>query len=351
MSIATQTITPLKLVNASVCYGAFVAVQHIHLSIEPGEVHVLLGKSGSGKTTLLRTIAGFERLDQGTIVMHGAIMDDSHTTFVPPEERKTGVVFQDYALFPHKTVTQNIAFGMRPPQKREIERLLELVALTPRAHAYPNELSGGEQQRVALARALAMKPKMLLFDEPFSNLDPELRQDLCQKTFDIVRHAKVSAILVTHSASEALSVADRISVLHSGNLLQTDTPHALYQSPCSVEVARSLGTVNVIPASTNGFDSIVQTPLGVMEDVRNLPTKASSGRLLVRPEDLILEHVEVRSETTMELKQINYQGSDTVLCLDAKCLPKVLLYATCRSFEQPSGRLFRARVRDALWLA
>lgn len=209
----------------------------LSLTVHKGELLGVLGPSGSGKTTLLRVIAGFERPDAGSVVIDGRVVADA-THWVEPEDRGVGMVFQDYALFPHLTVFENIAFGVRS-QKPEVRvrELLELVGLVGFEGRYPHELSGGEQQRVALARSLATNPKVLLLDEPFSNLDADLRPKMRAELKLILRRLSCTTIFVTHDQGEAFELADRIAVLNAGRLEQIETPERLSHEPATPFVA------------------------------------------------------------------------------------------------------------------
>jgi len=332
----------LALDGVSVAYGDVVAVRDVTLGVAPGEVHVLLGRSGSGKTTLLRAIGGFERAHTGRISLDGQVVDDSAREVVPPEKRGIGVVFQDYALFPHMDVAKNVAFGMRPKDDAEVRSLLELIDLPSRASARPSELSGGEQQRVALARALASKPRLMLFDEPFSNLDPELRQSLRDETFEVVRRSGIAAILVTHSAAEAMDVADRISVLHKGELLQTGTPQQVYTSPVNLDAARALGAVVQLPASAEGEGAA--SVLGRIERVRG---QVGAKTVLIRPEAIACQVCD-ESEAGAEVRRSVFQGDHVVVhlrTLDGEHR----VVARCAPQDAPEGRWVRVVVRDAVW--
>ncbi len=209
----------------------------LSLSVKKGELIGVLGPSGAGKTTLLRVIAGFERPDAGSIAIDGRVVADA-THWVEPEDRGVGMVFQDYALFPHLTVFENIAFGVRSrkPEVR-VRELLELVGLVGFEGRYPHELSGGEQQRVALARSLATNPKVLLLDEPFSNLDADLRPKMRAELELILRRLSCTTIFVTHDQGEAFELADRIAVLNAGRLEQIETPERLSHEPATPFVA------------------------------------------------------------------------------------------------------------------
>ncbi|MEM1346913.1 MAG: ABC transporter ATP-binding protein [Myxococcota bacterium] len=332
----------LCLEGVSVAYGDVVAVRDVTLQVAPAEVHVLLGRSGSGKTTLLRAIAGFERVSTGSISLDGRLLDDSRREVVPPEQRGIGVVFQDYALFPHMDVAKNVAFGMKPKDDAQVRRLLELIDLSERALARPSELSGGEQQRVALARALASKPRLMLFDEPFSNLDPELRQSLRDETFEVVRRSGIAAILVTHSAREAMEVADRISVLHAGALVQTGTPQQVYTSPVHLDAARALGAVVRLPASCD--EQGVVCALGRVERVHGeAPTRA----VLIRPEAIECE-VCGKEDADAEVLRTVFQGDHVIVHVKALDGGDTAV-AKCAPHKAPKARWVRVVVRDAVW--
>ncbi|AWV88687.1 ABC transporter ATP-binding protein [Bradymonas sediminis] len=273
----------VELEDVQIAYEDHIAVDGVSLSLEVGEVHVLLGQSGSGKSTILRALAGFERVRKGELRIGGRTVDGD--VFAAPEDRPVGLVFQDYALFPHMSVGQNVAFGVGRGAPI-IDELLELIGLAHRRDAMPGELSGGEQQRVALARALAREPEVLLFDEPFSNLDPELRADLRRQTFELVRDRGLTTLLVTHSAEEAMDVADRISVLRSGKLLQTGMARTLYQQPSTIEVASGLGPANVLEAEVSA--GVVRCALGEVELGRVSGDPRGEGILVIRPEDIVV---------------------------------------------------------------
>lgn len=262
------------------------AVDRLSLEVGDGELLVLLGPSGCGKTTTLRMIAGFERPESGTIRIGQEVVANGRS-WVPPERRGVGIVFQDYALFPHLTVAQNVAFGMlRLPRRERAERVtaaLAAVDLTEYAPRYPHELSGGQQQRVALARALAPQPRLLLLDEPFSNLDPELRVALRYEVRAIVRRAGITTVLVTHDQSEAFALADRVAVMHSGRLHQLADPETLYRRPASRFVAGFVGRAQFIEGNIR--DGWIETELGTFR----VPPDLASGtpaEVLLRPDDL-----------------------------------------------------------------
>jgi iron(III) transport system ATP-binding protein len=325
--------------RAQIAYGAQVAVEGASLEISPGELHVLLGRSGSGKTTLLRAIAGFERLRQGSLWLRGALVDDGGRAWTPPERRGVGLVFQDYALFPHLDVGGNLRFGAPSLGAAEVERQLARVGLRGYAGRATAALSGGEQQRVALARALAARPAILLLDEPFSNLDRQLRQELREATVDLLREEGVAAVFVTHDAAEALALGDRLSVMHQGRLLQSGSGPALYLAPRSRAVAQALGAVNFLAAEADGDGA--RCALGL------LPVRADAREgdtLLLRPEQLGLG--EAPEGALVSLGEVTvrrrvYQG-DHVLFEVAQ--GELRLRASCPAASAPEGE------RAALWL-
>ena len=265
-------------------FGAVDAVRDAQLGGERGEVVALLGPSGCGKTTLLRLIAGFETPDAGTIEL-----DDRPVAgrdgWVPPERRKVGMVFQDYALFPHLTVAENVGFGLSRARRAErVPMLLALVDLCGLGERYPHELSGGQQQRVALARALAPAPEIVLLDEPWSNVDSYLRAELRDEVARILRPLGVTVVLVTHDREEAFSLADRIALMRDGRVVQEGTPEDLYTAPADRWAAEFVGAGNFLPGRVSG--ELVETTLGAFP-ARNRASTASV-EALIRPELLEL---------------------------------------------------------------
>lgn len=260
------------------------AVEHLTLDVAAGEIVCLLGPSGCGKTTLLRLIAGFETPDAGSVYIAGTEVAGDH--WVPPERRRIGFVFQDYALFPHLSVLHNVAFGLRgmkaPAREQRAAEVLDLVGLTIFASRYPHQLSGGQQQRVALARALAPQPAVILLDEPFSNLDAALRGSTRDEVRAILKRTHTTAILVTHDQEEAMGFADRLAVMRAGRLEQHGPPEAVYAQPHTAFVASFLGRTNLIRGE--GLGATVRTAIG------DLPlARATRGQVMVslRPEALI----------------------------------------------------------------
>ena len=266
-------------------YNQTIAVKACDLQVGSGEILALLGPSGSGKTTLLRLIAGFDKPDEGRILISGrTVVDVANSVWIAAEDRGVGMVFQDYALFPHLTVVQNIRFGLsrtsKKKQQTRVEELLRLTELVGYTDRYPHELSGGQQQRVALARALAPRPRVVLLDEPFNGLDPDLRPQMRREVGQILRHLGTAAILVTHDQEEALGMADRVAVIRSGQLQQIGSPEDIYYSPMTAFVASFVGHADFIPGVVAGTE--VQTEIGVFPRPPHLP--AGSVKVMIRHE-------------------------------------------------------------------
>ena len=257
-------MSPLLTVDKITCrYDRTLVFRELSLSVEDGSIACLLGPSGCGKTTALRAIAGFEPVQEGSISLDGQLLSAPGRN-LPPEKRQIGMVFQDYALFPHLDVSANIAFGLHglPREEREeqLARMLRLIRMEAHAKSWPHQLSGGQQQRVALARALAPNPRLLLLDEPFSNLDTELRRTLSLEVRDILKRNGTTAILVTHDQSEAFNVADCIGVMDQGRLLQWGSAQDIYQHPATPFVAAFVSQGQLIPGTLEGRH--VSTVLG-----------------------------------------------------------------------------------------
>jgi ABC-type Fe3+/spermidine/putrescine transport system ATPase subunit len=270
-------------------YGTNRIVDNLDLDIAEGEFFTLLGGSGSGKTTTLRLLAGLETPDQGCIRFDDRIVADSATgIMVPPERRELGLVFQSYALWPHMSVFDNLALGLRERRvdaaavKRKVDDVLQLVGLENHAARYPHQLSGGQQQRVALARALAQAPSILLFDEPLSNLDAKLREQMRTEIRHLQQRLGITAVYVTHDQTEAMSMSDRIGIMANGRLAQVGAPAELYRAPASGFVANFFGLANLLPGRRDGDGVRIGSQLLQVAD--KLP--ASQATLMIRPEEI-----------------------------------------------------------------
>ena len=280
----------LQLREVAVAYTARAVVRAISFALRPGEIVCLLGPSGCGKTTVLRAIAGFEQVSAGEIMLNGTLVS-APGRLVVPARRRVGMVFQDYDLFPHLTVAQNIVFGIgdldRAEQARRLQELLQTTGLTDVSARYPHELSGGQQQRVALARALAPRPALLLLDEPFSNLDIELRERLGQELREILKRHGVTAIMVTHNQYEAFAIADEVGVMLAGELQQWDSAYNLYHKPRNRFVADFIGE-GVFLAGTVLSPRHIEMELGILKtEVAPEFTKGTAIDVLLRPDDIV----------------------------------------------------------------
>jgi len=319
----------LHLENVSHAYGRQAVVEDLSISLEEGEIGCLLGASGCGKTTVLRLIAGFERPSAGTIRLHGETVA-STASLTPPEKRHIGMVFQDYALFPHLSVGDNIAFGLtdKASTRQRVEELLGIVGLAGHGGKYPHELSGGQQQRVALARALAPRPWLLLLDEPFSNLDVELRERLSLEVRDIIKQTGTTAILVTHDQHEAFAVADVVGIMNRGRIEQWDTPYDLYHRPATRYVADFVGQGVFVPGEVVSRNAI-QVELGRLDS--SVPVDcgadcASCGRgcrldVLLRPDDVIHDD---NSAIVAEVEKKTFRGAEFMYTLKLASGARVL---------------------------
>jgi iron(III) transport system ATP-binding protein len=321
------------------------AVEQVCLELYQGELLSLLGPSGCGKTTLLRLIAGFEQTKTGSVELAGRRVDGKGD-WLPPEHRDVGVVFQDYALFPHLTIYKNVAFGLKQRSRRHsnqeirqrVKDAIALVGLEGLEQRYPHELSGGQQQRVALARALAPRPNLILLDEPFSNLDVEVRLYLRQEVRHILKKTGISAVFVTHDQEEALAISDRIGVMRAGHLEQLGTPEELYLHPASRFVAGFVTQANFVPAHHQG--QVCQTEIGnfaietgaiaapdqpaaLIDNPTWRSRDSQPGELMIRQEDLCLNPDE---------------QSNVVVC-DRQFLGREYRYC----LQTPSGQELHAR--------
>ena len=289
------------------------AVDGLTFSLGAGRILALLGPSGCGKTTTLRLIAGFEAPDEGQIAIGSRVVARARDGGVPPEERSVGVVFQDYALFPHLTVEANVAFGVsrlpRAERRARVLRMLELVGLHELAGRYPHELSGGQQQRVAVARALAPEPALLLLDEPFSNLDADLRAQMRDEVQKILRATGTTAVFVTHDQEEAFTIADEVGVLNLGRLEQLGSPEAIYHQPATPFVAEFVGAADFLPGLVT-LQGIV-TEIGVFENAERRET-GEKVRVMIRPDDVTFLPDEAGEAVLLHRY---FRGSENLYCL------------------------------------
>jgi iron(III) transport system ATP-binding protein len=325
------TDTVLALGDVHQAYGEQEVVRGLSFALQRGTIGCLLGPSGCGKTTALRCIAGFEPVRAGEIRLAGRVVT-APGVLIPPEKRRIGMVFQDYALFPHLIVADNVAFGLRALSKRDrgrrAEELIALVGLAGHAGRYPHELSGGQQQRVALARALAPEPDLLLLDEPFSNLDVDLRERLGQDVREIIKRAAITAVLVTHDQHEAFAIADEIGIMREGRIEQWDTPYNLYHRPANRFIADFVGQGVLVPGNVVDGRQ-VRIELGVLAgEVPKMCEigcescgKGCSVDVLLRPDDIVHDDA---SALQAEVAAKAFRGADILYTLKLQSGRKVL---------------------------
>ncbi|MBP8025635.1 ABC transporter ATP-binding protein [Uruburuella suis] len=299
----------LNVADLYLSFGRTAVLQGFGFDLEAGEIACLLGHSGCGKTTALRAVAGFEQPERGRIALQGRTLSDGRL-FVPPHLRRIGMVFQDYALFPHLNVADNIAFGLSgrsaEARKARVAELLALIGLPDYGGHYPHQLSGGQQQRVALARALAPKPELVLLDEPFSNLDADLRTRLSKEVRSLLKQENTSALLVTHDQQEAFAMADKIGIMADGRLQQWDTPYNLYHNPATPAIAGFIGQGVLLRGQMSG-SHCVRLALGEFCGV--VPHHCQSCRevdVLLRPDDVVHDD---NSPVSAEVLDKDFKGS------------------------------------------
>ena len=335
------------------------AVAHVSLTLQQGDLLGLLGPSGCGKTTLLRIVAGFEQPQSGIVELAGRPVAGGGY-WVPPERRDTGMVFQDYALFPHLTVAENVAFGLKQNRgqnsrisvKERVQEAIALVGLSRLGKRYPHELSGGQQQRVALARALAPRPALILLDEPLSNLDVQERLRLRQEVRSILKETGTSAIFVTHDQEEALSISDHVGVMRFGHLEQLGTPEEIYTSPASRFVAEFVTQANFLPARRQG--QLWETEVGAFainmmaEQFNSIHESENvtfdTGELMFREENLILKPDD---EAKVVIRDRHFLGREYRYCLETPS-GKRLHARTALSIQLPIGTRVRLSVANPL---
>ncbi|MEO7404271.1 MAG: ABC transporter ATP-binding protein [Burkholderiales bacterium] len=290
---SNRTSAAVEVHAVEIAFGAREVLRGASFVLARGRIGCVLGPSACGKTTLLRALAGFESIQGGVIRIDGELASDADHT-VPPEGRRIGMVFQDYALFPHLTVIDNVAFGLhrlpRPERVARAHAMLQAVGLSSEAPKYPHELSGGQQQRVALARALAPEPRLLLLDEPFSNLDIELRERLALEVRDVIKRAGITAVLVTHDQHEAFAIADEIGIMADGAIQQWDSAYNLYHRPATRFIADFVGQGVFVPGRVAGPNKI-EIELGTLQAAeiltKSAPHSGTMVDVLLRPDDVV----------------------------------------------------------------
>ncbi len=297
------------------------AVSNVTFGLRAGDIGVLIGPSGCGKTTLLRAVAGLETVSDGTISLSKQVVSSS-SVHVAPEARRIGMVFQDYALFPHLDVRHNVGFGIhhlpKSERRQRVSEVLALVGLADCEGRYPHELSGGQQQRVALARAMAPKPQLLLLDEPFSNLDVDLRERLAHEVRSILKAAGATALFVTHDQLEAFAIGDQIGVMHDGQLHQWDDAYSLYHRPATRFVAEFIGHGVFAPATIREVDHqvVVHTPVGDLNNVMECPMPGAFAGgecdVLLRADDIVHDD---EAPTKAEIIRKAFRGSEFLYTL------------------------------------
>jgi iron(III) transport system ATP-binding protein len=321
-------------------FGSKPVLTGVDLQVDPGSLTAILGPSGSGKTTLLRVICGFEHAEAGSISLEGEVVDDA-THFVSPERRRIGYVPQEGNLFPHLSVAGNIRFGLSrsAASRARVADLLEMIGLADRARSYPHQLSGGQQQRVALARALAVRPRLVLLDEPFASLDASLRASVRSDVLHILREAGATALLVTHDQDEALSMSDRVAVIRDGVIAQLASPQDVYLHPADADLAHFVGEVNLLDGQFDG--TTVATALGPLSlNPSSLPVMPGrNATVMVRPEQLQLSTGHSGAGACVVLNQ-EFYGHDAIVRVQPKTPGTPVLVVRVRgAAEWPQGSL------------
>jgi len=334
-----EEVDDVRLVNAVKRFGTVVAVNDVSIDIARGSIFSLLGPSGCGKTTTLRLIAGFEQPDAGDVFIRGA-----RVTSMPPYRRDFSMVFQSYALFPHLTVAENVAFGLRMrrvargDRARSVDEALDLVKLRTLADRYPRQLSGGQQQRVALARAIVVKPAVLLLDEPLGALDKMLREEMQVELRGLQQRLGITAVFVTHDQEEALTLSDRVAVMHNGVIEQIGAPREIYDRPRNAFVASFLGASNFVEGDVVAADAssiVVDTPAGRVSVHGERPI-GERARIAVRPERLRMQRGGAQG-LPARVRDIVYRGPVTHFYMDSAAGPLLAYRQDARAGEWAIG--------------
>lgn len=342
-------MTDVRMAGITAGYGAVPVLDGLDLHIGSGEFLAVLGASGSGKTTLLRVLAGFLRPTRGEVWL-GDRRVAGRDAFVPPEQRRVGIVPQEGALFPHLDVAQNVGFGLPRGSQERIVEMLELVGLPGLGHARPHELSGGQQQRVALARAVAPAPELLCLDEPFSALDAALRAQVRGEVREVLRAVGTTTVLVTHDQEEALAMADRVAVVRAGRIVQVAAPDVLYRAPVDLGVARFVGEVVELPAIVSG-PGTVTSALGrvpILPAQGDAPHPQGEGILALRPEHLALRPPGPVGAPGTVIGS-SYHGHDTVVEVQLEAGPRVAVRHPGGGAAGPGTRVCVEAIAPGAW--
>lgn len=307
----TPTSANLEVTGVCKRFGDNPVLAGVNLSVPAGSFTAILGPSGSGKTTLLRIIAGFDRADEGTVMIGNDVLDGPDS-YVPPERRHVGYVSQNGSLFPHLSVEENVTFGLPRHQRRghDVDDLFDAIDLGPLARRYPHQLSGGQQQRVALARALAVNPRFILLDEPFASLDASARSEVRSDVRQILKRVGTTAVLVTHDQDEALSMADQVAVIRDARIVQSTTPLDLYERPIDTGVAQFVGDANLIVGQLRA--GVAVTNLGSLTVMEGTPVMEGAVTVLVRPEQIALSRTRNDAAVEVAILESDFHGHDSV---------------------------------------